>query len=253
MDTSIRVSSSIGNRNRGRCRPPGNQRRGERTEASTRSPKGQGRAVRNTQVRYKTKFHAMLAEVARPKATVLIAAASVTMPGAMATRPRRVSDCIAPQPWRGPDTREELGQGELDTPGGGDGRDQKPGERAGTVGMTGGEHPAPIEEKAHGHGHAPGDQLGNPDPPEGNREDPRQRHEHHVVGDSIDHAARRETADLRGPEAGQRLEPRKGGEADTECHEALIPWRRRGCQVRRFRTSDTGTWPCWATFARGRN
>src|SRR6267142_1585400 len=62
---------------------------------------GQGRAVLNTQVRYRMKFHDMLAMVARPKATVLMAAGNVTIPGAIAGNPRRRSAANATSPGVG--------------------------------------------------------------------------------------------------------------------------------------------------------
>ncbi len=132
--------------------------------------------------------------------------------------PKAAKHCVAHQPGRQPYAREKLRQGELDAPGGGDGRDQKPGDLARATGITGGEHPAPIEQKADGHGDATGEQLGGPDSFQGNREDPGQGHEHDVVGKRVDGSARRETTDLQVPEAAQRLGPSKRGEGGAGPH-----------------------------------
>src|SRR5207245_11341830 len=56
---------------------------------------------RTTQLPYSTKFHVMLAVVARAKATVLMAAGMVTIPGAMAGNPTRRSTANAASPGAG--------------------------------------------------------------------------------------------------------------------------------------------------------
>src|SRR5499427_4228064 len=95
IGVSIRVSSSLGGR--------GTAARllAKRTEASTRPPRGQGWAAVNTQVRYRMKFQAMLAIVARPKAVVLMAAGCVTMPGAMGGMPSPDNTANASSPGPG--------------------------------------------------------------------------------------------------------------------------------------------------------